>query len=243
MVGIKILSYFFSSPCSLCHSVDISSESIGVCFSCLRELTRSQNLWHSKYTHCEVCYKKMKESGDCGSCKECQERYVFWNFFFPLRLRGAREKELFQNCKFENQKLLCRFFSLGLWRVFRLLSSNPPDAIAIVPSERKRGLNPFHPTCVLVQRLRRKWKGVKTLSLEKHSKTKQSSVAYEKRFFHAKSAFLVGKKDRMIAGRHILLIDDISTTGASLNELAKQLVEKGAKRVSCVVLLLSEGYK
>lgn len=243
MVGIKILSYFFTSPCSLCQSVDSSSESLGVCSSCLRELTRSQNLWHRKHPHCEVCYKKLELVETDLSCKECQERYVFWDFFFPLRLRGRQEKELFQNCKFGNEKLLSRFFSLGLWRVFPYLHLDPPETIAIVPSEKKQGLNPFHPTCVLVQRLRRKWKDIKILTLEKRSKTKQSSVAYESRFFHAKSAFLLGKKDRMIAGRHILLIDDISTTGASLNELAKQLVKKGARRVSCIVLLLSEGYK
>jgi predicted amidophosphoribosyltransferase len=39
-----------------------------------------------------------------------------------------------------------------------------------------------------------------------------------------------------LSGRHIAIVDDIMTSGASLNELAKMLKEAGAARVECWVV-------
>jgi predicted amidophosphoribosyltransferase len=126
--------------------------------------------------------------------------------------------------------------------VLRIWKEDLPDTLALVPSKKKTGMNPFHPASVLIPRLRKKWGDKSILNIKKISDKKQSGENYENRFFHAKTSFLVQKNDRMIAGRHIMLIDDISTTGASLNELACELLRLGAKKVSCLVLLLSEGY-
>lgn len=41
-------------------------------------------------------------------------------------------------------------------------------------------------------------------------------------------------------GKHIALIDDVMTTGASLNELEKTLKRAGAAKVSCYVLARTE---
>jgi len=64
---------------------------------------------------------------------------------------------------------------------------------------------------------------------------------FQERFFHAKKAFVFSKSDRIWNGFHILIIDDIFTTGASLNEVAKMYIAAGARKVSCMVLLNKEG--
>ena len=51
------------------------------------------------------------------------------------------------------------------------------------------------------------------------------------------------RKDADVRGKHILLIDDICTTGATLSEAALVLRTAGAKAVSCAVLALTDETK
>ena len=49
------------------------------------------------------------------------------------------------------------------------------------------------------------------------------------------SAFRVVRPD-VVRGRHIVLVDDVLTTGATLETAARVLLNAGAARVSAVVL-------
>jgi predicted amidophosphoribosyltransferase len=54
-------------------------------------------------------------------------------------------------------------------------------------------------------------------------------------------AFAV-KKRNDFAGKNICLIDDIKTTGATLNECAKTLKDAGAEKVYAIVLAIAGQY-
>lgn len=67
---------------------------------------------------------------------------------------------------------------------------------------------------------------VKIKNTEKQSKTKAS-----KRAENVKGAFSCGHD---LHGKNILLIDDVFTTGATLNECSKVLKKCGADRIYCL---------
>ena len=77
-------------------------------------------------------------------------------------------------------------------------------------------------------------------TLEKHVDTARKSAtgSREKRAANISGAYRV-PDPALVAGRRILLIDDIVTTGATLSEAARTLRAAGATEVVCAVLATS----
>ena len=74
------------------------------------------------------------------------------------------------------------------------------------------------------------------LSLRRTKFTKpQTELSSEERKKNVRKAFEVVKPEA-VKGRTILLVDDVATTGSTLNECAKALKRAGADRVLCLVL-------
>ena len=63
----------------------------------------------------------------------------------------------------------------------------------------------------------------------------QTTLTRQERLRNLRQAFTVHQPDSL-AGRRILLIDDVFTTGTTLNECAKALVKSGAQSVTAVTL-------
>ena len=65
----------------------------------------------------------------------------------------------------------------------------------------------------------------------------QASLPLKARVKNIKGAFKI-KSDKLekIQGKRIAIVDDVMTTGASLNELAKTLKKAGAAHVECWVI-------
>ncbi len=61
----------------------------------------------------------------------------------------------------------------------------------------------------------------------------QASLPLKERVKNIKGAFAVNTD---LTGKRIAIIDDVMTTGASLNELAKTLKKSGASHVECWVI-------
>jgi ComF family protein len=99
---------------------------------------------------------------------------------------------------------------------------------------RKRG---FNQSIILANSLGKKWQIPINFSLLKRSKftLTQTGLDKKERERNIKGAFEVKDKTK-IAGRNIILIDDVYTTGATLNECAKKLIKAGAQKVAVLTL-------
>lgn len=70
--------------------------------------------------------------------------------------------------------------------------------------------------------------------LARQNKKQQHGATKIARIAQIKGAFRV-KNDQVVAGKHVLLLDDVTTTGATLLECTKMLKKAGAARVDAVV--------
>jgi predicted amidophosphoribosyltransferase len=66
--------------------------------------------------------------------------------------------------------------------------------------------------------------------------SRQSSLSQDERRENVKGTIAVRKPGK-VAGRTVLVVDDVMTTGATLSECAKALKAAGCAKVWCITLL------
>ena len=74
-------------------------------------------------------------------------------------------------------------------------------------------------------------------ALKRTQVTKQQTHSAKQRWANVRSAFAASNADeKQITGKHMVLIDEVFTTGATLRACANTLLQAGAKQVDAVVL-------
>lgn len=63
----------------------------------------------------------------------------------------------------------------------------------------------------------------------------QTDLPREKRLINVSGAFTCSAPE-LVRGKHVVLIDDVTTTGATLKAARTTLLNAGAKRVACIAL-------
>jgi ComF family protein len=112
------------------------------------------------------------------------------------------------------------------------------DLVVPVPlhreRERQRG---FNQSAILARRLARRWRlPCRVHALERSRPTRaQTELTARERRRNVRGAFSVAKPG-VIRDRHVVLVDDVFTTGATVAECSRALVRAGARAVSVVTV-------
>ena len=151
-------------------------------------------------------------------------------------------KELIHKFKYNNRRMLSGTFA-GIMLDF--IKDNPDtvegiDVITFVPLHRKRALTRgFNQSKLLASLIGKALDIPVTGCLEKTRLTKnQNELSRENRLVNLKGAFRIRPdiEEAAVRGAGILLIDDVMTTGTTLNEISRMLMDRGAGKVRCLTL-------
>ncbi len=167
-----------------------------------------------------------------GICRKCEESPpAFQGLRSPYVFEGG-VRDLVHGLKYRQQSALADPMA-GLLFDFVRREPLPTDVLVPVPlfgrRERMRGYNQ---SALLTRSLaRRLGLGVdeRTLVRARNTASQAQSGSAEERRVNVRDAFRC--KDSRLAGKHVLLIDDVSTTGATLDACAKALAGGGAASV------------
>jgi len=153
--------------------------------------------------------------------------------------------------KYQSKLCLARVFETHLFDAFnRFFGSSSIDLIVPIPPRSKimkhRG---FNQSFLLIRNFNRQYQSVYGENppwqidpgvLRRVKITRpQTGFNVQQRKANLKGAFCLGKKrgkKRPIAGKNILLVDDVYTSGATCGEAAKLLLNAGANKVDVLVL-------
>jgi len=178
------------------------------------------------------CYRCQKTTRGYEVCESCRgktplRRVAAWAHYQDL------PKELIQQSKYE--RAAAGLYEAADYMAALLPQFEPGFIIVPVPTAtsrvRQRG---YDQATVLARRIARKHRLPYARLLARLGQAHQVGAGRAERVAHLKDAFRPIHADR-IQGAHILLIDDVCTTGATLESAASVLRKAGAKRVDALV--------
>lgn len=212
-------------PCALCQRPSTSS----LCIACRDDLPYYQS------PHCPQCALPTTQGDYCGACLQAppafDRTYALFKYAYPL-------DRMLHDYKYQQQLSWVPILQTLILQshIPSALQQQTIDAVIAMPMHinrlRERGFNHMH---TLARELNQSWQYAMpddACARIKDTPT-QAGLNLKQRVRNLKGAFET-KQDW--TGKHILLLDDVMTTGTSLNALAHTFRKSGASQISCLVL-------
>ena len=210
----KFLNLIFPNVCGFCNRIDKNS----LCKHCEKMISKYklnyiENCKDDKTKYFDFCFSALKYEGII------RDKIISYKFGEKSYLYKTFTKIIINN------KKICRFIKLY-------------DIIIPVPMfKSKQSVRGYNQSMLVAKEISRQ-AGIKYLSdaLIKIKDTNvQSTLNKQKRLNNVKNAFKVQKQD-IIKGKKIIILDDIYTTGSTVNECSKVLKQAGAKEIFVITI-------
>lgn len=218
----RLLAWVAPRRCCLCRQ---PAAGMDLCIECLHDLP-----WLGQ--SCSYCAATLPEGGICGQCMAAPPPQAFTlaalKYQFPL----AR---LITGLKYRRQQALARvlgeLLAVGVLEAAHAGRLTWPDCIVPVPlhpwRQFRRGYNQAELLARTVARDIRRPVAIGWLKRVRNTPS-QTSLSGSARRRNMRNSIVATP---MVAGRHIAIVDDVITTGATVSECARVLTRAGAARV------------
>lgn len=211
-----------AQPCVLCGSLSRDGLWCAACDAVLPYLDAA---------HCPVCALPTPSGEVCGHCLSQPPLFTrtttVFAYAFPL-------DKLIQDMKYGEQLSLAHAFAKKLAQ--HIDNSDLPDYIIAMPLHpaklRERGFNQSQLLAATVGR-ELKLKLLPNACQRVRDTPPQSALPWKARKKNMRNAFCC---DMDLTGKRVALVDDVLTTGASLNALAEAVSRRGAIQISAWVV-------
>lgn len=224
-VNSAINTFFSSNRCFLCSGHSRSHERI--CLACLDDLTFNTKA-------CPACAKPNSASRLCMDCLNSPQAFIdnawaLFQYHYPAN-------RLIQHMKYKHGVDIASALGAMLIKLFPNEGAPLPDCIMPVPLHSSRLISRGYNQSVELARPLSRQLGVKldTSSCKRIRATApQAELPATKRKQNVHNAFSVSEKTGY---NHVLLVDDVITTGSTINELARTLSLAGANRIDVLTV-------
>ena len=231
---LELTKYFtnliYPLHCAACKKRLHPLDELGVCEPCVARIRRNPK------PHCQRCGRSLDNASML--CAECRRRPFHFDRAHSAYLYEGVLKDLIHLFKYRSRislsRLLGRLMTDYLKENDDILAGI--DVITYVPLSAKRiRVREFNQSKVLALKIAEE-SGIPVVDvLYKRGHTRpQNELSRDERLVNLSGAFEA--KGETAKEKNILLMDDVMTTGATLDECSKTLKKSGAKTVTCLTL-------
>lgn len=225
--GYDLIGLLFPNPCNACGTPLYYSEYL-ICTKCLYDLPFTDYHIHAENRVAKQLWGRLELNAAMAM------------LYFR---KGAKVQNLIHNLKYNAKTEIGIFLGSKLGERLNM-SSLYEDIDLIIPVPlhhkklRKRGYNQSSFIAMGISSVMEIPFSENDLirSAETESQTKKSRY---NRYENMQDVFKVADP-KLLSGKHILLVDDVITTGATLEACANELIKNGAAKVSIAALAYAE---
>ena len=227
----KFLRLLYPPKCPLCGEL-----SDGICGQCWKEYPLIQE------PRCMKCGKPIKKDTE-EYCFDCQKRRHHYEWGKSLWLHRGAVSDAIYAFKYKNRRIYGKIFAGELAKAYgKLFKQQGVDLIIPVPlhysRQCQRGYNQAEILAeFLGEYLQIEVDSESLIRIRKTNPQKQNND--KERARNIKNAFALKKR---IYAKNVLIVDDIYTTGSTVDEVAKTLKKGGVCNVFFLTISIGQGY-
>lgn len=227
------LSLFYPTQCLTCKRYIKDFKYYYICENCYKKIKSIEKPF------CKICSKPLS-SETIDICLECRQRKK--TYFSCAKAAGKYEdglKDILQYYKFYKKEKLAKVLVNFIFENMTQDIFDNIDFLVSVPLHKNSLKQKNFDHIKLITKILSKKTGISILKgLVKIKETyDQSQLDREERLKNLNNAFeILERAKNLIKDKKFLIIDDIYTTGSTLNEVAKVLMKNGAKEVRGLVI-------
>ncbi len=236
-----LIEFFYPRRCPVCGKI-ITPRGNLICLECENQLIKIQE------PRCKKCSKPI-ESNEIEYCYDCKKKTFHYKRGFSLWLYNGIMKKSISEFKFQGRREYSDFYVSELVKQFgEEIKTFNFDILVPVPlhkqKKRERGFNQAEllalgigrelDISVLPNLLIREKKTLPQKSLNDRERLKNLEKAFQ--FSHEEASKYRNKIHK------VLLVDDIYTTGSTIEACTNILLQNGVKEVYFISICIGQGY-
>lgn len=234
----KWIQILYPLRCPGCDELlSVREAQIGFCAVC------QQKIIYLREPLCKHCGKQL-QSYEKEFCFDCTEKRFFFDQGKALFAYAGPLKNAMYRLKYSNRRCYASLFAQMVNdRMKSWFLENEFDVIIPVPMHKeKKKLRGYNQAEVLAEQIGKKMnlRVQNNLVIRQMNTAPQKGLTDSMRKENLKNAFIL--TENVVQFKHILIIDDIYTTGSTVNEVAKLLKGAGALSICCLYICVGRGY-
>ena len=200
-------------------------------------------MFYIQEPRCKKCGKPIRYE-EQEYCLDCQKRTFHYEQGRSLWVhKGAVPWSIYQ-FKYHNRRVYGFFYAKELYRIYgEKIREWGIDIIVPVPLHRKRKRRRGYNQAEIIARHLGELTGIQVntkLVFRNMYTNPQKSLDNKERIRNLQNAFQMGKMK--VEGKHILLIDDIYTTGSTIDAIAKKFLENRHNKVWFLTISIGQDF-
>lgn len=223
-----LVRIIYPCRCIGCTKLLDIDEDPWLCTECARDFGETEGY------RCESCGRLMDRKGKCSDCSG--GNIYFDKGYCVLDYKGA-VRDAILRYKYKNKFRYAKYFGsvMSQYAIRNFLLGY--DYVTAVPLHKTRFKERGYDQAMLIARILAKSIGskYKRLLIRQRATVPQNSLNKKQRQKNIKNAFKT-MDNVNIKGKRILVVDDIFTTGATMNECCRMLRKSGAYKIDFIAL-------